>query len=273
MFFQKRNAVTLRQVYDVKTILKRLIRFSIPFIIIFTIEQIALVVFRQQTLSIKHCVFTFVTGGIGPGSFYYPILIQFIFVFPLIYIAIKKYDYKGLLGCIIVNCIYEITKSVLVMDEGLYRLLLFRYITVIAFGCYFAIGKKRINKVIWIGMCVIGIAFIILFKYFSLSTFVFNYWTGTSMIASFYIISIAKCLLRANKLHCKPIELLGKASYNVFLVQMAYYGICAQMVYSAVQNPVLQIVISMIICVSAGLGFYFLEDPLTKRVMKLIRLS
>ena len=36
----------------------------------------------------------FLQEGTGPGSFYYPIMMQFIFVYPIIYFAIKEKSLK-----------------------------------------------------------------------------------------------------------------------------------------------------------------------------------
>lgn len=143
--FQKSAIHTFRQGYQIHTVIKRIIRFTVPYVVIFFIEQIWLIAFQNQSFSIRAVAKSFIPGGYGPGSYYYPVLIKLVFLFPIIFILIENYDYKGLLFCIAFNLLFEIIKAPLFIHEELYRLLVFRYITVIAFGCYFAIGEKKFN--------------------------------------------------------------------------------------------------------------------------------
>ena len=222
--YRKSESPTLRMCYRGKGVIKRLLRFTVPFAIIFLFEQVVTLLFKNQPSGITEILKSFITGGIGPGSYYYPVLIQFVFIMPLIFLAIDRFDYVGLLGCIAANVVFEVLKTNLCISEGIYRLLIFRYITVIAFGCYFAIGKTALKVMYAIPMCIAGVAYIIVFLYLGVTPLIMKYWTGTSMVACLYIIPLSLRLLLCTKLHFRPLELLGKASYNIYLVQMAYYG-------------------------------------------------
>lgn len=271
--FQKNGIHTLRQGYQIKTIIKRIIRFTVPYLMIFVVEQICITVVQHQSFSIWAAARALIIGGYGPGSYYYPVLIQFVFLFPIIYLLIYKFDYKGLLGCIAFNFLFELIKSPLLINESLYRLLIFRYVTVIAFGCFFAIGKKKMNRVISLALSAIGIIYIIVYRYIAVTPIIMIYWTGTSMIACFYIIPVSNILIQFDKLAFRPIELLGKASYNIFLTQMVYYGLFANYLYSMIHSSILQLIVSLILCVGLGVGFYYLESHLTKRILKLFKIS
>lgn len=271
--YQKSGYSNLKQCYSIKASIKRLIRFTIPFFIIFLIEHIIFRFLFNQPSNVANVIKSFITGGTGPGSYYYPLLIQFVFIMPLIFFVIKKYDIKGLLVCVAANFLFEVIKSNLYISEGVYRLLVFRYITVIAFGCYFAIAKTKLGIGIGCTMMIIGIVYIIVTQYLAFPPVIMKYWTGTSMLASIYIIPIASMLLKCEKLRFSPIELIGKASYNIFLVQMAYYGIFADWLYAVIENKFLQFVISLLICVLLGVVFYLVETPLTKRILKILKLS
>lgn len=269
--FQKNGIHTLRQGYQIKTIIKRIIRFTVPYLMIFVVEQICITVVQHQSFSIWAAARALITGGYGPGSYYYPVLIQFIFIIPIVYLLIEKFDYKGLLGCIAFNLLFEIMKAPLLIHEELYRLLIFRYVTVIAFGCYFAIGKKKLNLATNFILTAVGIVYIIVYKYIAVTPIIMVYWTGTSMIACMLVVPISDKLIHFDKLKFKPIELLGKASYNIFLVQMAYYGLFANYVYSVIHNSFMQIIASLIICVVLGIAFYYLETSLTKKLLRLVK--
>ena len=142
----------------------KIIRYSIPFIIAFCIEEIPVFLYDKKALSLDivfSLLLTFLQGGSGPGSYYYPIMIQFVFLFPIIFFILKKYKFKGVVICGIVNAVYELLKRAYGMNEGYYRLLLFRYILLIAIGCYLTSDDFRINIKAAFLSCLIGISFII----------------------------------------------------------------------------------------------------------------
>ena len=271
--YHKNECATLKECFRIKDILKRIIRFTVPYLMMTIAEQLSLFLIFDKLTSIKEMVRNFVSGGIGPGSYYYPILLQFIIIMPLIYFFINKFDYKGLLGCVSVNLIFEIVKSGLFISEGAYRLLIFRYITVIAFGCYFAIGKNQLKAGLKLSMLFFGVIYIIVFQYFGYTPFFMKYWTGTSMFACMYIIPIVSLLIRCDRIKFAPIELLGRASYNIFLSQMVFYAFFADLIYSVLNNMFLQLLISILICVLSGVGFYFLETPFTRKLIRVLNLS
>ena len=135
-----------------------------------------------------------------------------------------------------------------------------------AYGCYLAIGTYKRHRLISIVSFVIGIAYICGFKYIGLTPVITKYWTGTSMWACLYIIPLSSPLI-LNKAKNKYLETLGKASYDIFLVQMVYYN-GAGLMYKYVENRLLQLLINIIVCVSVGLVFYYVETPLAKSVNK-----
>ena len=264
--FQKNNIASVGEAYAISTILGKTIRYTVPFIIAFLMEEIVFTLLGTIHPSIPQVFSAFLNGGFGPGSYYYPILIQFIFYFPVIYFIIRKYDFRGLFLCGFINFAYEILKCSYGMNEECYRLLLFRYTLLIAYGCYLALGTYKRYRLISVGCFVIGIAYIFCFKYMGLTPVITNYWTGTSMWACLYIIPLSSPLI-LNTAKNKFLETLGKASYDIFLVQMVYYN-GAGIIYKYVGNRLLQIIINIIVCVSVGLVFHYVETPLTKRVNK-----
>ena len=76
---------------------------------------------------------------------------------------------------------------------------------------------------------------------------------------------LCKCNIR-----CKVLELLGKASYNIFLVQMFYYCYVANVVYSVIHNRMLQLIINICICVLGGIIFYVIEVPITEKIKNIL---
>ena len=82
------------------------------------------------------------SGGYGPGSYYVPVMVQFVFLFPLIEKIVYRYRFAGVVffgGC---NLLYEILQRLYGMGESCYRLLIFRYLLLIAYGCWLAVDRQ-----------------------------------------------------------------------------------------------------------------------------------
>ena len=190
--FQKNGIETLDSAYNKKYLLKNFIRYTIPYFIAFAIDFcVQVILYIRNPTGIKrflvHEIALFLQGGNGPGSYYYPEMIQIMFLFPIIYALVKKYNWKGVLVVAFATFFFEVLKFPYMENEGQYRLLLFRYFMLIAFGSYFAMNKM--NRKHWI-LSVVGFCFIILFKYTNFSPKIFKWWTGTSMFPVLFIVPI-----------------------------------------------------------------------------------
>ena len=267
--YVKREIESFEEAYNIKGMFTKSIRFLLPFTIIYILE-IYLASFDNYHYPLKQIYNAFLCGGFGPGSYYVPLMIQFLFVFPVIYFVIKKYQFKGLLLCGLVNGVYEILQSAYGMNEQCYRLLLFRYILVISFGCYLALGiESSIKASKAVISFLVGFIFILLCCYLNYTPKIIVYWTRTSFVACLYILPIAALLLKLN-MRCKLLECLGRTSYDIYLIQMVYYFIGADHIYGMVKSRELQLVFSLVICCMGGILFNYIERPITRRLMRVI---
>ena len=265
--FQKNGIETLDSAYNKKYLLKNFIRYTIPYFIAFAIDFcVQVILYIRNPTGIKrflvHEIALFLQGGNGPGSYYYPEMIQIMFLFPIIYALVKKYNWKGVLVVAFATFFFEVLKFPYMENEGQYRLLLFRYFMLIAFGSYFAMNKM--NRKHWI-LSVVGFCFIILFKYTNYSPKIFKWWTGTSMFPVLFIVPIFGFLVEKN-IKFAPLEKIGKASYNIFLTQMVYYCYLYGKIKEFLVNVYLNAVVSIAICVIIGIVFYEIENRITKKV-------
>ena len=64
-------------------------------------------------------------------------------------------------------------------------------------------------------------------------------------------------------MRCPPLELLGKASYNIFFIQMVYYLSYREMIFKRFYNRKIEIIAGIVLCIAIGLLFYAVEKPLT----------
>lgn len=268
--FESKQIISFKQTYAFNNVFSKLVRYTVPFAIAYVIEVVCFLVMRVE----QNYVFLFLRGGEGPGSYYYPILVQFIFLFPIIFFIVREYRLKGLMICLGINGIYELLHTVYGMNEECYRLLVFRYIFVIAFGCYLNYAdeeveatKKLFKKLLPVGS-IVGIVFLWLYFYQGYQPMIIKHWTGTSFLANMYILPIAYFLMRKGKVRIKILELLGTASYNIFLVQMVYFAFGAPILHSFIQRRAVYNVIDVIVCLIAGVIFYYIEQPITNRVLK-----
>ena len=276
--FQKRGIDKLEAAYRPISIVEKVIRYTVPYTIAFVAEWIVFRVFGLYTVGIRTygilaVVMDYLSGGKGPGNYYFPIIIQFILIFPVIYFLIRKYDLAGLGYCFFANLTFEILKRAYGMNDTEYRLLVFRYLFIIAAGCYIAIGniKKNRKTVVLCTLCIMaGLTFIYLFSYTSYTPKIITYWSTTSFLVCLYVVPILGWLIRKVHWGFRPLEIIGKASFNIFLVQMIYYNF-ANHIYDMIPNRALQLIYNIINCVLVGVSFYYIEQPLTKGGLCLIR--
>lgn len=262
------------EAYNPRDIICKWLRFLIPFLIVFIPQSVALYLLSDEKFSVGGLLYNFISGGKGPGSYYFPIMIQVVLMMPLIWAAVRKFYLKGLAMCFAVNVFYEAFKRLIGMSDAVYRLIAFRYIFILAFGCYLYIkfSEKRKDNPVWIYIAGgLGVVYLILYKYVGLTPFITEQWTGTSVFAVLYILPIMYLLMKPNKLHCWFIELLGKASFNIFLVQMLFYWSVSAKIDSMLPGLALKAIGNIVICCALGVLFYKIENPITQKIIKAIK--
>jgi len=209
----------------------------------------------------------FIVGGFGPGSYYYPMMIQFVFIYPVIYFIVKKFEYKGVLIAGLLNAVYELIQCAYNMNYGCYRLLIFRYLLLIAVGCYISYEKIKWNIPLMISSFLIGALFILNYSYREYEPRILTHWTKTSFVACLFIIPIAMIMIRKlGHVRCLPLEYIGKASYNIFLTQMVWYKFGFKIMKIYVTDRLSLLIFDLILCIAVGMIFYYLETPVTKIV-------
>lgn len=254
-----------RKMYDHEILVPKIIRFTLPFLFIFVFEIILKMV-QGEEYSLLDILSRFFQGGYGPGSYYYPIMIQLLFVFPVIYFLVAKLNWGGVLIAAQLNFIYEILIHKMDVEVEDYRLLVFRYIFYIALGCYlFFFTQKKISVWILLLMMTLGSGYLVAVYYEGYEPRLFTYWTRTCMITALYIFPIVYLLFHYCmdfKIHGKIGEILseiGKASYHIFLVQMVYYHFEFGKMFAGL-SVALQVICNVAFCLSIGYLFYFIEQ-------------
>lgn len=272
ILIQKKGVSHFENAYNLSMICKRLIRYTVPFLIAYTVELVLFYI-KGNKIGIVDIISNFFMGGYGPGSYYYPEMIQITFALPIILFSMKKKPRAGLTFWFASNAFYEFIKTLVGLDQSIYRLSLFRYTFLLACGCFIYLQKdKTINKIRLGLIFAIGFVFILVTKYGGYQTKIINNdWRGTSFMAGLYIAPIVMLIIyRFGTFSCKPIELIGKASYNIFLTQLVYYSTVSGGITRLTDNILLHVAFNVIICLAAGIAFYLVEDRFTKKIIDTI---
>ena len=122
-----------------------------------------------------------------------------IFIFyPVVYFIIKKYAFKGLLFCFVLNACYEFFQRIWGCNDAFYRMLLFCYTFIIAFGSW--LWQHKEEKIVFgwkIVSFLMGVTCIILYAYLGIqSKIINNVWQKTSYLPCLYLLPIAEFLIR-----------------------------------------------------------------------------
>lgn len=265
---RKRADGKLGKMYGWNVIKPKLIRFLVPFFTICLIEIVLLIAEQREINPWR----IFLLGAYGPGSYYVPIMLQLLIIFPVIYILVDRNAKLGITVAGIANLLFEIAIKVFEIEKYYYRLSIGRYLLLIAFGCYLYLHPEhRVKRYQLWTMFLIGLAYIVAVLGFEKDLMLFEYWKTTAMPVAFYIFPIVILLFRKfyhSKIPGKLGKLLtwiGKASYHIFLVQMVYYHF---ELGGAIMQAVWYIAVpfNILVSVPAGLLFYELDNRFIKKM-------
>lgn len=258
----------LSRMYGWQMIKPKLVRFLAPFFTICLIE-IVLLYFEDRTINPLRI---FLLGAYGPGSYYVPVMLQLLIIFPVIYFMINKNAKLGLIVAGMANLMFEIAVIAFDIDKYYYRLSIGRYLLLIAFGCYLYLHpERRLKRYQMSVMFLLGLAYIVTVFGFEQQLVLFEYWKTTAMPVAFYIFPIVILLFR-KFYHAripgrggKMLTWIGQASYHIFLFQMVYYhfelggAIMQAEWYVAVPFNIL-------VSVPAGLLFYEMDNRFIRKL-------
>ncbi len=255
---RRKTGGKLKKMYAWNIIKPKLIRFLVPFFAVCFIE-IGILYIEDKNINPLRI---FLLGAYGPGSYYVPIMLQLLVIFPIIYKLVEKNAKWGIIISASANLLFEIGVKVFQMDKYYYRLSIGRYLLLIAFGCYlYLYPEHRVKRHQLVLMFLIGITYIVAVYGFDKDLIIFDYWKTTAMPIAFYIFPIIVLMFR-KFYHVKlpgiignTLTVIGQASYHIFLVQMVYYHfeLGGKIMFSAWYFA---IPFNILITVSAGLLFY-----------------
>ena len=171
------------------------------------------------------------SGGIGRGSYYVKMYLEFVLIIPLLYPLLRKNSKLGGAFLLFLSCLFEFLFSFLDLYL-LWQWICFRYVIIIYLG--YVIAKNGIILNIKnILLSIISIIVILVFQYSNCifePFFYDNPWKIFHWPIYFYVAYLLCFLLfvsfnRTRGLLLNVVLLMGKYSYEIFLFQMIIFYI------------------------------------------------
>jgi peptidoglycan/LPS O-acetylase OafA/YrhL len=191
-------------------------------------------------------------GGYGMGSYFTPIVVQLILIFPLLYLLSIKNRYLSIAVALAAGIGFDAFAYFSNMDRDLYRLIGIRYLFPIALGIYLA--RNNVSNLALLAAGIIGaswIAFVSINLGFPPAYPAWHIFSPPSFLWGFCLVALG--------LRCLPsvplVEWVGRASYHIFLAQSLYFYIVGAENFP---SPLI-IVPNALICIASGQLFYILH--------------
>ncbi len=268
----------LRQEYSLRVLIPKALRLTIPMLTAFII-YVALNVASGREFDVLK---SFFLSDFGPGSYYYPVMIQFVLFVPAMYLLVKKLGAWGVGVIGILNFGYEIISVVSEIDISYYRIIFLRYLLIVAFGLYFGINRdKKLNWVLISAMATVGLMYI-LAPYFGYRYILFTIdpWNRSNMMSAFYVAAVIGVIMKLfgkaeeDGALSKIVSKVGQASYHIMYTQMIYF-VCRpgfDKVFDLKTLPLfVQYFVDIVVPVTAGIVFCISDNKIFGKFYKVNR--
>jgi len=271
--YNNKGITDLKNCYNLNILKGKIKRLYAPFLVIYFLEVLLSNIFLSKSVDAHFLLVNLIFGGFGPGSYYPFIMLQFLFIIPIIYVISYKHLNYSLPIFFAIGIFFEIYIYLSGMNEGLYRLLIGRYIFAIALGSYLALNQNKMNKILLYVGSIFSVVYMYASIYHDYHIFGHTYWLPEQAPAYFYTAFLFT--IGINVLPKKPgfifttIAEFGKASWHIFLIQMLYFWAIWPGVISPSlklqQNSIYAIIINITACIIVGYIFYTVENGIYNR--------
>lgn len=269
---ERRGLSRLSDFYNRAYLGKQFTRLVVPVLLIYALSSLLSIwltdtpYFGYQTLLLKFPM-------TGPGNYYVSIVLQFILLFPLLYVFYKKHPVAMIVTCFVIDIIFQLmSNNDVMMDEHYYMYTgnILRYVSALALGMWITkkldLFSKR-NAFIVIGfVCSFLYIWLVDYTNWQLDAFP-QRWRSQTVLSFFYPLVLVILMIKyypsgLKGAVAKFIALLGRASYHIFLVQILYFGMDVPFTdkWEEVSSSMFfGLFVNLTICFSVGLLFYFAD--------------
>lgn len=263
---------SLHEQYNIKRLTGKFLRLFVPTLIAF-IGFVGLKALSADGITIGEIIRRIVTSDFGRGSYYFPIMVQFILLAPLMHHVIDRFREKGVVLIGAVNLLYEAVWTFLSPPAGLFRILFLRYLLVSAFGMYMA--QRRPGRIKWSTSAifgVIGLIYILLpyFTDYKYKIFTVSPWNKSGMMTAFYVVCVMSVVFflwekaEEKGVISRTVAYIGQASYHIMYTQMLYFVVRPafdKAVFDITTLPLfVQFIVDIVVSVVSGMVFCMLDN-------------
>lgn len=262
----------MRGEYSLVALRTKAIRYTLPMIPCILFYFLAHIV-NGESFSVGKVIGIVFLGEFGRGAYYWLLMLEYIFVGPLVVWVVGKLRERGLAIIFVCNVLYELIIRLFGVDKEIYDVLLFRYLLAIGMGAYIFYRKERMNILCMALSMVVGVGYIAGYKYWGYEAKLFTYWIDTSMMVTFWLLPIVHMIIHYGKEKAlegiigKMLTQMGKSSYHILCAQMMWF-IATPLLKKVILykfSGVVNVGISIVVCCVVGCIWYEIEKKLRDR--------
>ena len=258
---------------DALDLLRRMRRIVIPFTIVWAI-QVSIIAAFGSFDSQADWLSSWFRGGYGPGSYFIPVYLQHLVVFPIVSALDRKTSHAN----IALRVVFWLALSLAIdyacllfsMPDWLYRVFYGRYLFAVVLGIWLV--RESLPMVVFGLGLLVGVLYITAVTGLGwIPSFAYPSWIQQHAPAFFYTAAVFLVLWHAPILVqriSQPMLLLGRASYHIFLVQMLYFWRLHGPLTGLMGSRLLSLLAALVICCSLGTLFYLCEKRLERLMEK-----
>jgi peptidoglycan/LPS O-acetylase OafA/YrhL len=272
-YFSKKQIENINELYNFKSLIKKLIKIIRPFTYIFLLQIFLMIILFDKSFTLRFLLNSFFSGGWGPGSYFIPVIVQSIITVPLMYF-LSRYNKVFLLLILIISIILEII-SLNYLGEDTYRILYIRYLFALALGIW--INKKenfKINIPI-LFLSLISLIYIIGVNYLNLKIIIEPVWGSQNFFFFFWTLMIIILCVKYLPNKENILARLGQISYYIFLIQMIYFWLVSSLSFnlSKIMPSPIYSFFNILICCSLGYISYKIDNKISFKKYSIFKIS
>ena len=273
--YNKITKHTFKDSYTLAYFKHKIKRLIVPFLIIYIIDIVYIITinFAITTQGLIR-ILTFQLPSGGPGSYYTSLIIQIILIAPIIFYCYQKNPNLTLASLVGINFCFELIAPML--PYWIYYISSLRYLTAFALGIYLSAAlrtKTAFYKTK--GFLVLSVLAIASFVYILVfmrqpTPFFRPEWETQNLLSFFYPAFIVAIILLIYPFYRRlsnvgrKLNVIGKASYHIFLVQLIYFGVGLNGIFlftgiSSTLMGMVYVTANLVSTFSLGLIFYYID--------------
>lgn len=261
--------------YQYKIMVPKLIRFIFPMVIVDVI-YLLMCMLTDNSSRIVHDIITF---SVGPGSYYFALMIELVLIFPLLFHLISRGGYSVII-MILINLGFEIIATFSDMNDIIYSRSVIRFIGFVAIGCWMfkkITGKETVKSYLLAISGLLGGFWIYLTRYTKYTSVIFTKDIIYALPTLFWVWPVLYIAIKywgkyvpANSFVEAVFSNVGKASYHILTVQMLWFDFIFFLRKHVELNSWIWSVLSFVVSILGGVVFFKIESRITGKLINKI---